>query len=42
MIEADERVPNGTIVRIYNMAMSAGVRKVVIATRVSADGRSKP
>jgi len=42
VIEADERVPNGTIVRIYNMAMSAGVRKVVIATRVSADGRSKP
>ena len=42
IIEADERVPNGTLIQIYNMAMSAGIRKVVIATRISADARSKP
>ena len=42
IIEADDRVQNGTIIQIYNMAMSAGIRKVLIATRVSADARSKP
>ena len=42
VIEADERVQNGTIVQIYNMAMSAGIRKVVIATRISSDKRINP
>jgi len=35
IIEADGQVRNATIVRIYNMAMAVGVRKVLLATRVS-------
>jgi len=36
IIEADGRVPQSSIVQVYNMAMSAGIRKVLLATRVSA------
>lgn len=36
VIEADERVDHGAIVRIYHMALEAGVREVAIATRPAA------
>jgi biopolymer transport protein ExbD len=39
VIEADGRVPQSTIVQVYNVAMAAGVKKVVLATRVSVPGR---
>jgi biopolymer transport protein ExbD len=35
VIEADGQVRYGTIVQIYNMAIAAGLQKVVMATRVS-------
>jgi biopolymer transport protein ExbD len=38
VIEADAQVRNATLVRIYNMAMSAGVKKVVLATGVTPEG----
>jgi biopolymer transport protein ExbD len=34
LIEADERVAHGTLVRIYHLAIEAGVRSVALATRV--------
>jgi biopolymer transport protein ExbD len=42
VIEADGQVRHSTIVRIYNMAMAAGIRKVVMATRVSPTGEAGP
>jgi len=33
MIEADARVPHGTLAAIYDMARRAGLRKIVLATR---------
>ncbi len=36
IIEADERVPHGTVVKAWNAALEAGVREVSIATRTSA------
>ncbi len=37
VIEADNRVRHGTIVRIYNMALEAGFEEVAIATRADPD-----
>ncbi len=42
VIEADGEVRHSTIVQIYNMAMAAGIQKVVMATRVSATGATAP
>lgn len=42
VIEADGRVAQSTIVAIYNMAMSAGLKKVVISTRLSSAPRTRP
>ena len=39
VIEADGRVPHSTLVQVYNIAMAAGIKNVVLATRVSATGR---
>ena len=36
IVEADRRVPHGTLVNIYNLAMECGVRAVSLATRVAA------
>ncbi len=36
IIEADARVPHGTIVEVYNMASGAGISSVVLASRPSA------
>jgi len=36
IIEADGRVRHSTIIDIYNMAMSVGIQKVLLATRVSS------
>ena len=36
VIEADARVQNGTLVGIYNMAMNAGLKQVMMATRLPA------
>lgn len=38
VVEADSRVPHSTIVRIYNMAMGVGIKKVLLATRVATTG----
>jgi biopolymer transport protein ExbD len=35
IVEADRRVPHGTLVNIYNLAMDCGVRSVSLATRVA-------
>ena len=42
VIEADGRVPHSTLVQIYNMATAAGIKSVVLATRVPAVGRAVP
>ena len=42
VIEADGRVLHSTLAEIYNMAMGAGIRKVALATRVSAAAPSAP
>jgi biopolymer transport protein ExbD len=34
LVEADRRVPYDTLVRIYNRAMSTGIRKVVLGTQL--------
>jgi biopolymer transport protein ExbD len=39
VIEADERVQHGTLVKIYNIATSAGVKSVMLATRFSSTGK---
>lgn len=36
IIEADRSIEYGTLVRIYNEAMAAGIRQVSLATRVSS------
>ena len=36
IIEADERVVHGTVVKAWNAALEAGVKEVSIATRISA------
>ncbi len=35
IVEADEGVPQGRLVEIYNMATAAGLREVLLATRVA-------
>lgn len=42
VIEADGAVQHSRLVEIYNMAMAAGIRKVVLATRISASGGKAP
>ena len=42
VIEADGRVPHSTLVQIYNMATAAGIKSVVLATRVPTVGRAVP
>ena len=42
VIEADGRVPHRTLVQIYNMATAAGIKSVVLATRVPAVNRAVP
>jgi len=39
VIEADGRVQHSTLVQIYNMATAAGIKTVVLATRISSTGR---
>lgn len=34
LIEADSRVRHGTLVQIYNMAATVGIREIVLATRL--------
>lgn len=36
IVEADRRVPHGTLVNIYNLAMECGAKSVSLATRVAA------
>ncbi len=36
LIEADRRVPYHVLVEIYNKAMSAGIRKVILGAKLSA------
>ena len=44
IIEADERVPHGTVVEAWNAALAAGIPKVSIATRIAAteEGADQP
>lgn len=35
IVEADEGVPHGRLVEVYNMAVAAGIREVLLATRVA-------
>lgn len=42
VIEADNRARHGELVRIYDLAVSNGVPKVVLATRVAAGGGAAP
>jgi biopolymer transport protein ExbD len=42
VIEADGRVQHSVLVRIYNMAAVAGIKNVVLATRISSPGKSTP
>ena len=39
VIEADGRVQHSTLVQIYNMATAAGIKSVVLATRISSTGK---
>ncbi len=40
VIEADGRVAQSRLVEVYNLALKAGIRKVVLATRIAA--QTKP
>ncbi len=42
IIEADERVPHGTVVEAWNAALGAGIENVSIATRISASEEVVP
>jgi biopolymer transport protein ExbD len=42
VIEADARARHSELVRIYDLATRAGVKQVVLATRVSARGTAPP
>ncbi len=42
IIEADGRVRHERLVRIYNMAMQAGIRRVALATRVTTVAPQAP
>lgn len=39
LLEADRRVPYHMLVEIYNRAMSAGIRKVILGTKISVQER---
>ncbi|MEA2068271.1 MAG: biopolymer transporter ExbD, partial [Verrucomicrobiota bacterium] len=36
IIEADERVPHGAVIKAWNAALAAGISEVSIATGISA------
>jgi len=36
VIEADKRVPHGTVVEAWNAALAAGIKEVSLATQISA------
>ena len=42
VIEADGRVQHSTLVEVYNKAMAAGIKNVVLATRLPVTGGSTP
>ena len=42
VIEADGRVQHSTLVQIYNTATAAGIKSVVLATRIPSTGRQTP
>lgn len=42
VIEADGRVPHSTLVQVYNTAAAAGIKSVVLATRVSSGSGAMP
>lgn len=42
IIEADERVAHGTVVRAWNAALEAGISEVSIASRISAVEEQMP
>ena len=42
VIEADGRVQHSTLVQIYNTATAAGIKSVVLATRIPSPGRQTP
>lgn len=42
IIEADERVPHGTVIKAWNAALAAGISEVSIATRISAIEEDAP
>jgi len=42
IIEADERVPHGSVVAAWNAALGAGISEVSIATRISAVSEEIP
>ena len=39
VIEADGGVQHSTLVQMYNMATTAGIKRVVLATRISSTGK---
>ena len=42
VIEADARVSSGTLVQLYNMARSAGIQQVLLASRLPAPAGVQP
>ncbi len=42
IIEADERVPHGSVITAWNAALGAGIFEVSIATRISARSEDAP
>jgi biopolymer transport protein ExbD len=42
IVEADERVPYQRLVAVYNMASEAGIRRILLATRVAAPAGEPP
>jgi biopolymer transport protein ExbD len=42
LVEADERVPHGSLVRIYTMAREAGIPDVILAGRAESAGVEGP
>ncbi len=37
IVEADSRLSHGTLIRVYRMAMEAGIREVALATAISEE-----
>ena len=42
VIEADARVSHGELIRIYNLAAAAGLKRIVLATRILATPAGTP